>query len=403
MSIYRVKTYDDIVQAVREELKVQSSDTVALNRIRRDVNVIYEQEVVPYDAWQWLRGKIDLNQKAFYNTGTASVTNGSVTITLSNTIAVSKRGYNFSVKGQLEIYKIAQHDAGSSTLILEAPYTQNTVAAQNFQIWTDKIALPSDCRETVTVTHDYSTTPMWSLGLQSFIEQKTAFPKAERRPEYYTTSDYIDPDPYVVIDSLPSLTSRASAGLIKILVYASDVSGLLRAGDFIEVSKAGSASYNGRFKIASVSTSTVTYTATTPITESATADLNLLLKLKDNEGDAERYREMIVHPSLYSTDVLMHIDYVKDVLPLELADDEPLMPVEDRTVLVYGALSRAWIRHGDPDEAARNDQLYQRKIMKMLGKLNDSTDMPQLVVSRNYMRSKRTSPRISSMYKWWKF
>jgi hypothetical protein len=403
MAIYRVKTFADIYEAVREELKVQSADTVAVQRIKRDVNMIYEQEVVPYDHWQWLRGKIDLTHKTYYNTGTATVTQGSVTVTLSAAVTENKTGYYFSLQGQIEIYKIAKHTAGSATLTLESTYTQATASGASYRIWTDRIVLPSDCRETIAVTHDYSTTPMWSLGLQSFIEHKAAYPKGERRPEYYTTADYTDPAPYSVIGSLPALSTRASAGLIKTLVFAADVSSFLREGDFIEVSASTNYTYNGRFKVASVSTTTVTYTATVPLQESATADVALVTKIKNSENDAERYREMFVFPSMYSTDVMLHVDYMKEVKPLENDLDEPLMPIEDRTVLVYGALSRAWIRHGDSEEAARNLQLYERKIMKMLGKLNDSTDMPQLVVSKTYLRSKRTSPRLSSLYKWWKF
>lgn len=403
MAIYRVKTFADIYTAVREELKVQSSDAVAIQRIKRDINVVYEQEVVPYDHWQWLRGQIDLNHKAYFNTGTATCTQGSVSVTLTSAPTTSKKGFYFSIQGQLEIYRIAAHVAGSTSVTLESPFVSASAALLGFRIWTDRLPLPSDCRETINIAHDFSTSPVYNLGLQSFLEHKAAFPKAERRPEWYTTADYVDPAPYSTIGSLPALSTRASAGLIKTLTFAATLVGLLREGDFIEVTLAGNSSYNGRWKVASIATNVLTYTAMVPTQESATADVTLLVKLKNTETDAERYRELMVFPSMYQTDVLMHVDYVKEVKPLENDDDEPLMPIEDRSLLVYGALAKAWIPHGDSDEAARNMQLFERKIMKMMGKLNDSSDYPQLTVSKTYMRSKRTSPRLSSLYKWWKF
>ena len=401
MAIQRVKTFADIYTAVREELKVQSADTVAIQRIKRDVNAIYEQEVVPYDHWPWLRGQLDLTHKAYFNTGTASVTQGSYTVTLTNAPTTSKAGFYFSIHGgQLEVYRIAKHVAGSTTITLEAPFVQSTAATLSFRIWTDRLPLPSDCRETINVTHDFSSTPIKNVGLQSFLEHKASLPKVEYRPEWYTTADYVDPSPYSEVAGLPSLSTRASSGLIKTLVFGSDVSSLVTEGDFIEVSLASSPSYNGRFKISSVSTTTVTYTAVTPLSESATADVSLLLKLKNSENDSERYRELMVFPSMYKTDTLLHVDYVKEVKLLDADSDEPLIPIEDRMILVYGALSRAWIPHGDPDEAARNQQLYDRKLSKMMGKLNDSTDYPQLIVSKTYMASKRQSSRLRRSTKW---
>lgn len=403
MAIYQLKTFDDIVDAALEELKIQSTDTVSINRIKRDINIVYMQEVVPYDHWQWLRGSIDLVHKAYINTGTATITNGSVSVTLSSAPSTSKKGFYFSVQGSLEIYKIAEHTAASTTLILETPITQASASAQNYRIWTDKLPLPIDCRETVNVRHDFSTVPVCSVGLQAFREQYTAFPKSERRPEYCTTADYVAPIEYITIPTLPALSTRASSTLVKTLVFAASITGLVREGDFIEITNAGHYSYNGKFQVASVSTNTMTYTGSVPYQEAATADLSLTLKLRSTDTDAERYRELWVYPSLYNADVLMHVDYIKEIKPLENDTDEPLMPIEDRSVLLFGALVRAWTRHGDPDEVARNATLYDRKLMKMLGKLNDSTDYPQLKVSSSYMRSKRTSPRLSSLYKWWKF
>jgi hypothetical protein len=41
MAIYELKTFKDIIDAVREELKIQSTDTETINRIKRNINTLY--------------------------------------------------------------------------------------------------------------------------------------------------------------------------------------------------------------------------------------------------------------------------------------------------------------------------------------------------------------------------
>ena len=51
MAIFELRTFDDVIQAVREELKIQSTDTVSINRIKRNINSVYLDEVVPAEQW----------------------------------------------------------------------------------------------------------------------------------------------------------------------------------------------------------------------------------------------------------------------------------------------------------------------------------------------------------------
>ena len=97
MAIYQLKTFADIVSAAIEELKIQSTDTVSIQRLKRDINMVYMQEVVPYDHWSWLRGAIDLVHKAYVSTGTATITNGSTTVTLTSAPSTSKKDFYFSI------------------------------------------------------------------------------------------------------------------------------------------------------------------------------------------------------------------------------------------------------------------------------------------------------------------
>lgn len=394
MAIFEVRTFKDIQDAVREEVKIQSGDTESINRIKRDINAVYLNEIAAYERWKWLREKIDLTLQDRFDTGTVSVTKNSKTITLSSAPTISKKGHFFALKSKKEIYRIEQHDANSTTVVLEAPYTDSTSTTATFQVWTDAIALPTDARETFHVVDTLRQVPLENTGLQEFRNIVTMNPFQESRPRTYTVSDYVDPEPYTTISGLPSLTTRASSGLVRTLVFGSDVTALLPAGTFIEVSGSANNEYNGRFIVSSVSTVTVTYTAKTIFNESAVADGALTVKSLSVESASERFRELLVYPSVQKDKVTLHIDYIKIPPALENNTDEPLMPLEDRMSIVYAALIRAWSRERNPEEANRNAVLYTNKLSKMQGKLGDSTDHATLMVSKTYLSVKRRGLRI---------
>ena len=65
MAAYKLTDFSDIYLAVMEELKLQTSDTTSLNRIKRMVNMIYLDEVVPASRWFWLYGNTSLTHQAY--------------------------------------------------------------------------------------------------------------------------------------------------------------------------------------------------------------------------------------------------------------------------------------------------------------------------------------------------
>ncbi len=117
-----------------------------------------------------------------------------------------------------------------------------------------------------------------------------------------------------------------------------------------------------------------------------------------DESESDRYRQMLVYPAITDEAVTLTIDYMKEVSPLLDDADEPLMPVEDRIILVYGALSRAWSRERNPEEAARNYALYQARLQRMAGKIEEGFDKPQIVMGNRYLAAKR-GPRARGMRK----
>lgn len=406
MAIKQIRTFEDICEAIREELQFSSSDSNRVSRVERDVNAIL-QEVAATKNWWWLNGSETLTLPAYISTGTVTVTAGSSTLTFTDAPSPSCRGYLFAVDGYQEIYRIESHAAGATTAKLDALFNGSTDSDATFKIWRDRIPLPTDCKETLAVYHDHHALTLNAKGLQEYRRIVALNPRCEGKPNYYYTGDFVDPSQTSSITSLPAVSTRSSAGAVKTLVFASGLPTSLvssvSAGDPVRlrISGAGTPSYNGDILVSSISTTSATndtlvYTGKGELQESTTADTSISVTQLDQEAEYDRYRELYVYPHLNNYRVALHVDYIKQVLPLSNDDDEPVIPIEDRMVLVYGALSRAWARERNPDEAARNYALYQQKLAKMAGKLQDTQEAPTFRVSREYLRGKRSIKRRSS-------
>jgi hypothetical protein len=400
MAIYELKTFSDIVNAVIEELKIQDSDNVTISRIKRNINIIYMDEVCANTRWKWLRRRVDLTHYP-YELYECSVTKGSRAVTLASAPTDSKKGYLFSVDEQ--VYEIAQHEAGSTSLELESAYTKATAAEANCKVWTDKIVMPGDCRETFEVTVDNWYQPLENDGYQNFLRRRIRHQKWEGKPRMYTTTDWVDPDEYEAVSGAPTVTNRSSSGLIKTLTLNADPTNYFQVNNRIEISGASNRLYNGRFVISSInsSTNTITYTGSVGFDEVSTADTGITVQVQGNPGSSERVRQMLVHPSLSQDYVTVHLDYIRYATSLENDADEPLIPLEDRVVLLYGSLSRDWVRERNETTANMNFQKYQKKLAEMKGKLDDSTDTVKLQASKTYLRDKRRKVRYR--YDWVRF
>lgn len=398
---YLVQTFDDIVDAVQEELGADPNDSRILSRIKRDINIVYLQEVCPEHNWSWLTRSLELQAKAFFNTGTATVTSGSVTVTLTESPAVSYKGYYFAVDGYNEIYRIAQHTANTATLTLESPYSGTGDDGLNFKIWTDLLTLPSDISRTTEIRHSFRNKPLDAVGRQEYHRMVAMAPRAVARPEIYCTGALVDPDPFDSITSLPATTHRSSSGLVRTIVFASTLgasesAALLAPGDRIEVKSAGHYSYNGEWVVSKLSTTTVTndtieFTAEELKTESSTADTGISIKKRAAHDKQAKFRELFVYPAIFDANTTLYVDGIVEPPPLVDDSDEPMIPLEDRVVLVYGALSREWIKHRNPELVAENRLLYKEKLAKMAGRIEDSMDTARLQLNPMYLRAKRRS------------
>lgn len=188
-------TFSDIYSAVMETLGIQSSDVVAKNKIKRLINEFYINEVVPFkDYWMWLQRSTQIVHEAAYETGTVSVTNLSTTITLSTApTGENFTGYKFSLQGSTQVYQISAHTTSATTATLTTAFQEDTASGETFQIWRDRIDLPTSAKETVEIWHNQLPTPLQGVGSQTFRELEASSPKLEGYPAYYNTYDYFDP------------------------------------------------------------------------------------------------------------------------------------------------------------------------------------------------------------------
>jgi hypothetical protein len=306
---FKLLDFQDIYTAVMAELKVPLTDTTTLERIKRDINMTYIHEVVPYRRWWWLRGNTRVVHKA-PNRVSASVNPDSTAVTLSSAPDVglgSFAGKVFSTDGFNEVYEIASHTAGSTSLTLTSAYQGQAAVEKSSIIWEQFINLPTDCRETFEVWHDRMAKPLQGVGIQEYRRISSTGVKSEAYPVYYSTTDHVAP-------SSP-------------------------------------------------------------------------------ESETDRYRVMFLHPAISpnSENVTINIDYIKETADLDDDSDEPVIPREDRIVLVYGALAKAWSRERNEEAAGRSYTQFQNKLAKMAGDVEDSMDTPMFSPSSRYLAAKRSS------------
>lgn len=184
--------FEDIYSAVMEKIKIPATDGVTLARIKRDVNMVYLNLVVPFKprAWWWLEKNQNLATFAKYDTGTVTVTADSTTVTFSAVVNTDLDGYYLKLAGYPDVVKIASHTSGSATATLESAWVNESASAASYKVWKDYASLDSDMKEVTIVTHDRLHRPLDAVHNAKFAEMRARLPEYEGYPEIYTTSDF---------------------------------------------------------------------------------------------------------------------------------------------------------------------------------------------------------------------
>lgn len=196
MAAQQLVTYGDILASILEKLGIQSSDALATAKVKRAINEIYLDEIIPFKRWIWLEKSIQVVHKPAYVTGTVAVvqTNATVTLSTAPTGFGSFTGYQFSVAGSNQIYTVAAHTANATTFTLTTPFQEPSNAAFVYKLWRDRFDLPHLARETVEIWHIEQNKPLEAVGSQGLRQLETQIPKLEGAPTHYNTWEFFDPD-----------------------------------------------------------------------------------------------------------------------------------------------------------------------------------------------------------------
>lgn len=109
-------------------------------------------------------------------------------------------------------------------------------------------------------------------------------------------------------------------------------------------------------------------------------------------SEPARYRQVRLYPAITATPVTLDIEYVEEAVALDADDDEPIIPLEDRIVLLYGAGAMAW------SEISRNEEMHDKwlakanaKLARMAGERDDGFDTPKMTPDGRYVNSQRNN------------
>lgn len=298
MAAIYILDFEDIYSAILEMLKIQASDTTTVNRIKRNINIAYE-DVISRHNWWWNRAVTSLQLPAKITTGTVAINANSATITFSSAPAPSVANYKIKFAALPEVYTISAHTALAASATLSLAFNGTTAAASTYVMWKDFVQLPVDCKETFIVQHQLSTSPMEAVSLSDFRRIVALQPDRTGAPVYYTTDD------------------------------------------------------------------------------------------QDSSGK----RRLRYWPAVYASKINMDVDYILNFVGLDADGDEPIMPINDRTVLFYYGAAFAWGRERNPEEFNTYFQLGEKKLSEMASKLEDSKSMPVLRPGVGYMAQKRQQRR----------
>ena len=131
----------DILQDVlfRSDEPATGSDYEAA--AKRYINRVY-WDVISWAAWAWaIKYPPGVFQTVAKVTGTATVTEGSTSVTLGATVATSMINRKFQIDNEGVPYRISAHTAGTAAVTLDAAYTESTGSALAFTIFQDEYQL----------------------------------------------------------------------------------------------------------------------------------------------------------------------------------------------------------------------------------------------------------------------
>lgn len=110
----------------------------------------------------------------------------------------------------------------------------------------------------------------------------------------------------------------------------------------------------------------------------------------DFAGTPPAYR-VLLFPRFPDAAYNVHVTYIQKATPMAADSDEPLMPLEDRWVLVYGGLADYMGQQGNETSLAYWTTEFEKGIKRMLRDQDDTDSKAKLVVEDRWRGKKKPS------------
>jgi len=219
-------TYLEICQgAMRDCHENPVTNTVLLTVVKTWVNRVYRNVWVKFYRKDptFGRSKATLTTIASYITGTVSVTNGSATITGTDTVwTETMEGRKFKLTANTEVYDVLTYTSPTE-LILSQAVTADTDDELSYTIYQDELTLPEDCGEIVLISEPVNYMTLEKIGIRQLRERQTAcYTSVDSisfdNPSYYSVLS----DSNIIVYPAPSEVTLLTLDYTKKFVELSD-------------------------------------------------------------------------------------------------------------------------------------------------------------------------------------
>lgn len=185
--IYRVKTFEDIIQAVITRGKLNPNSEEVVNQVKQKINVA--QTDICFDKpYRFTGDTRPLVIKARVTTGTAALTQGSSNVTGTGTSWTADMvGRKFIVPGQKQFYKIVRV-ASATSLTINPAFIEDSNATSNYVIYQDEYGLYPDCQGVRTIYTPDVPYPLNPISIREMDTAKSYCPDYVGAPRFYTVN-----------------------------------------------------------------------------------------------------------------------------------------------------------------------------------------------------------------------
>ncbi len=180
-----LEDFIDIYTDVMNRLKVPTSDSTSLTRVKLWINERY-RDIAIQRQWRWLYKEDNILIKAPETTGTATFTKDSATVSgTGTTFTNGSTAYVIKADGSPEIYTISAI-GGATSITLNDAFQDTTITGGTFKLYQDTYVLPTDVEDLVQVWHEHYQAPMAPVGLDNMRKAQLRFPDAEGKAVAFT-------------------------------------------------------------------------------------------------------------------------------------------------------------------------------------------------------------------------